>query len=61
MRSREVFYIARRCSSSGFADVVIGAGGVVGAGTGVVIDDAINVELFYFVFWFDKVFPESAA
>ena len=45
----------------GFADVVIGAGGVIGAGTGVVIDDAVDVELFDFIFRFDKVFPESAA
>ena len=61
MSSREMFYVARQCSSSGFADVVIGAGNRVGAGTGVVVDDVIDVEWFYLVFRFDKMFPESPA
>ena len=41
--SGEVLRILRCCSACRFADVGVRAGNVVGAGTGVMVDDAVNV------------------
>ena len=56
-----MFRVACRRGSSRFADVVVGAGDIVGSGACVVIDDAVDVQLLDFVFWFYEMFAQRAA
>ena len=53
--------VTSRRSSRRFADVAVRAGVVVNASTGVVVDNAVDVDFLDLVFRLDKLLPESAS
>ena len=55
----EMLGVARCCSACRFDDVRVRAGNVVGAGTSVMVDDAVDVKRFDFVLGLDKEFPKG--
>ena len=57
----EMLLVSGRGSATRFPDIVVSAGTVVTAGTGVIIHHAVYVQFVEFVLRVDKVLSESAS